>query len=421
MHGDFVGMPLVGIQYLSGYPQGASLQITTNLFYVITFKSPRADMSRSEINLSLLQKANMPNLFSEFAPATKQDWLNKIEKELKGRPFEDLQWQLGEFGIVEPFYVAEDVAKTTPIRMPLFCKIGEDILVENAKTANENLLEGLLNGVNAPGIHFIRNPQMKTWEKVFEGVEADWIETHFYWKNASWKDWQSILSEFQEYNSSKNKPLAEINGAIHFEPGNEDFSTLAADLKHWESVFPFFKFITVSGKTNWQGKEHVVDELRATIQQGIEVLDKLTDEGLDAKTIADNLQFSVYVGTSYFIEIAKLRALHLLWANVLKAYNVEVDTVKIDVEFAPQTQDENPNTNLIKATTMAMAAHIGGAARLTVLPSKDNAFGRRIARNVQHLLQMESHFGKVNDPSAGSYYIEVLTRRMVEQVWERLV
>lgn len=362
----------------------------------------------------------MPNLFSEFAPATKQDWLVKIEKELKGRPYEELQWQLGDLGIVEPFYVAEDVHQTTPIRMPIFCKIGEKVSVENSKSASEILLEGLLNGVNAPGIQFYRNPQMNTWSTLFEGVESDWIETHFYWENAGWKDWQSILSEFQTYNQSKNKPLAEINGAIHFEPSEEDFSALAADLKHWETVFPFFKFITVSGKKNWQGKEKIVDELQATIRQGIEILDKLTDEGLDAKTIADNLQFSVYIGTSYFVEIAKLRALHLLWANVLKAYGVQVETVKIDVEFAPQTQDENPNTNLIKATTMAMAAHLGGAARLTVLPSKDNAFGRRIARNVQHLLQMESHFGKVNDPSAGSYYIEVLTRRLAEKVWENL-
>lgn len=363
----------------------------------------------------------MPNLFSEFTPTTKQDWLAKIEKELKGRSFEDLQWQLGELGVVEPFYTSEDTEKNTPIRMPIFCKIGETTFVENAKVANENLLEGLINGVNAPTIQFARNPQMKTWEKVFDGVEADWIETHFEWQNASWKDWQSILSEFQEYNLSKNKTLAEINGAIHFEPGEEDFSALAADLKKWESIFPFFQFITVSGKTNWQGKEDIIDELRATVQQGIDIMDKLTDEGLDAKTIADNLQFSVHIGTSYFIEIAKLRALHLLWANVLKGYNVPVNTVKIDVTFAPQTQDENPNTNLIKATTMAMAAHLGGASRLTVLPSKDNAFGRRIARNVQHLLQMESHFGKVNDPAAGSYYIEVLTKKITEKVWEKLV
>ena len=360
----------------------------------------------------------MPKLFSEFPPVSKQEWLAKIEKELKGRPFEDLRWQLGELGISEPFYTAEETEKTAPIRMPVFCKIGEMTEVENAADANKHLLEGLGNGVNAPGIHFSRNPQQKTWEKLFENVETDWIETHFYWKNASWKDWYSLLGEFQNYNLAKNKPLADINGALHFEPNDEDLSRLASDLRHWESVFPFFKFITVSGKGYWKGKEYIIEELTAVIQKGVRILDKLTDTGLEAQTVADNLQFSVYVGTSYFLEIAKLRALHLLWANVLKAYDVSVETVKIDVAFAPQTQDENPNTNLIKATTMAMAAHLGGAARLTVLPSRNNSFGRRIARNVQHLLQMESHFGKVNDPSAGSYYIENLTRKMVVKIWE---
>ena len=362
----------------------------------------------------------MSNLFAEFSPATKQDWLNKIEKELKGRPFEELQWKLKELGVIEPFYMKEDVPQAAPIKMPVDCKIGETTFVENAKAANAQLLEGLTNGVNAPGIVFQRNPQMKTWEALFNEVQADWISTNFYWENASWKDWNSILKEFQEYNESKGKALSDINGAIHFQPKKEDYPTLAKDLKHWETTFPFFKFMTINGKPNWNGTENVVTELSTIIKKGIEVLDHLTDAGLDAKTIADNLQFSICIGTSYFVEIAKLRALHLLWANVLKAYEVQVDRVQIDVAFAPETQDENPNTNMIKATTIAMVAHIGGAARLTVTPSHQNDFGRRIARNVHHLLTMESHFDKVNDPSAGSYYIETLTRKIVEQVWGSL-
>ena len=362
----------------------------------------------------------MSNLFAEFSPATKQDWLAKIEKELKGRPFEELLWQLGELGVIEPFYIKEDVSQNAPIKMPIDCKIGEITFVENAKEANAQLLEGLTNGVNAPGIVFKRNPQIKTWEALFNEVQADWISTNFYWENANWKDWNSILKEFQEYNESKGKTLTEINGAIHFHPKKEDYTSLVNDLKHWEATFPFFKFITIDGKPNWEGTEQVVSELTTIIKNGIGVLDQLTDAGLDAKTIADNLQFSICVGTSYFVEIAKLRALHLLWANVLKAYEVQVDRVHIDVEFASETQDENPNTNLIKATTMAMVAHIGGAARLTVTPAHQNDFGRRIARNVQHLLTMESHFDKVNDPSAGSYYIEKLTQKMVEKVWKGL-
>lgn len=362
----------------------------------------------------------MSNLFAAFSPATKQDWLTKIEKELKGRPFEELQWQLGELGVIEPFYMSGDVPHSAPIKMPVDCKIGETTFVENAKVANAQLLEGLMNGVNAPGIVFKRNPQMKTWEALFNEVQADWITTNFYWENANWKYWSSILEEFQTYNESKGKSLSEINGAIHFQPKKEDFSTLANDLKKWESVFPFFKFITIDGQSNYNGATTVITELTKTIQQGIEVMDNLTNGGLDAKTIADNLQFSVSIGTSYFIEIAKLRALHLIWANVLKSYKVPVGQVQIDVTFAPDTQDENPNTNMIKATTMAMVAHIGGASRLTVLPAHQNAFGRRIARNVQHLLIKESHFDKINDPSAGSYYIETLTRKMVEQVWSQL-
>ncbi len=80
---------------------------------------------------------------------------------------------------------------------------------------------------------------------------------------------------------------------------------------------------------------------------------------------------------------------------------------------------------MIRAATQALSAVIGGADRLYVLPSnaalgeESSAFSRRIARNVQHLLQLESHTDKVIDPAAGSYYIEKLTDKLTEQAWAK--
>ena len=76
---------------------------------------------------------------------------------------------------------------------------------------------------------------------------------------------------------------------------------------------------------------------------------------------------------------------------------------------------------MIRTMTIAMSAVIGGVNRLTILPAdqKANAFTTRIARNVQHLLKMESYLDRVIDPSSGSYYIEKLTKLLVEKTWEK--
>ena len=156
-------------------------------------------------------------------------------------------------------------------------------------------------------------------------------------------------------------------------------------------------------------------------------LEKLSERGIPIKDIAAAMQFSVPLGKSYFLEIANLRALKLLWFNVLKAWDAPLVPPSIAVRYQPEAYSDDLYTNMIRATTMAMAAVQGGANRLTVMPydagrealaSYPQAFGRRIARNVQHLLKMESGLDEVADPAAGSYYIETLTRQLAEKAWE---
>jgi methylmalonyl-CoA mutase len=137
------------------------------------------------------------------------------------------------------------------------------------------------------------------------------------------------------------------------------------------------------------------------------------------------LQISISIGKSYFVEIAKLRALRILWNNVLQAYGATLAPAEIVVSFTRDSQDENIHTNMIRAATQTMSAVIGGADRIYVLPANaatgvpSDAFTRRIARNVQHLLQLESYFDKVIDPAAGSYYIEKMTELLAQNAWSQ--
>jgi methylmalonyl-CoA mutase len=155
-------------------------------------------------------------------------------------------------------------------------------------------------------------------------------------------------------------------------------------------------------------------------------LQKLTERGLSAEQAAGILQFSIPVGKSYFLEIAKIRAFRLLWLNILKAWDVPLDYPVTEARFQAESYTDELYSNMIRATTMAMSAVLGGADRLTVVPydagreeqaAYPQAFGRRIARNVQHLLKMESSFSEIPDPAAGSYYIEKLTQQLAERAW----
>jgi len=165
------------------------------------------------------------------------------------------------------------------------------------------------------------------------------------------------------------------------------------------------------------------------VKRGNLYLEKLTERGLSPAEAANTLQFSIALGKSYFLEIARIRAFKLLWLNVLKAWGAPLDYPAVEAHFQPEAYSDELHTNMIRATTMAMSAVLGGADRLTVLPydagreaqaTYSQSFSRRIARNVQHLLKMESFFHEIPDAAAGSYYIEKLTQQLAEKAWAEL-
>lgn len=182
---------------------------------------------------------------------------------------------------------------------------------------------------------------------------------------------------------------------------------------------PLFKTGIIDVTTFFKGSENVIDELTETV--------KACDTWLaqrEGKT-SESVIVKFDIGISYFIEIAKLRAFKLLWGNLLEAYQLEPTEPTLWAHISEASQVENTHTNKIRATTQAMSAVIGGIEILSIAPSdtiegENSDLNIRIARNIQHLLQMESYLDKVADPSAGSYYIEKLTNQMAETVWAKL-
>lgn len=181
-------------------------------------------------------------------------------------------------------------------------------------------------------------------------------------------------------------------------------------------------------ETPWhEGGADLALGLGLTLSSAVATLRAMEERGLAPEEVAPRFQFNVAVGTDFFAEMAKLRALRLLWSRVLTAAGVapELTGAFIHARTARRCQANlDPHVNLLRSTTSAMSAVMGGADSLHVTPfdaevGRPDRFSRRIARNVQLILAHECHFDQVTDPAGGSWYVESLTRDLATAAWER--
>jgi methylmalonyl-CoA mutase len=365
------------------------------------------------------------DFFSEFPPVSKDEWLRQIAKDLKGRPLEELDWQIGDDLKVSPFVHAEDFA-ASPLPFSDEAnnwEICEDVFVNERVAANRQALEALEGGAGGLRFIFEKMPDAAVFEQVFEKIHLDFIGLHFAGPGVA-ENPGAILGNLERLAKQKGISTQNLRGSLGYDPavkaGIIDWRYLVDLAVFAKEKFPQFRLVTVAIPPSASG-------LTTGLKRGNLYLEKLTERGLSPAEAANTLQFSVSVGKSYFLEISKLRAFKLLWLNVLKAWGAPLNYPVVEANFQPEAYSDELYTNMIRATTMAMSAILGGADRLTVLPydagresqaTYSQSFSRRIARNVQHLLKMESFLNEIPDAAAGSYYIEKLTEQLAEKSWE---
>lgn len=167
-------------------------------------------------------------------------------------------------------------------------------------------------------------------------------------------------------------------------------------------------------------------ELGASIYEGALVLRKLTAAGLSVDEAASVIEFRYAATVEQFPTIAKLRAARRLWARVLELSGAS-NTIQYQhaVTSRPMLSKYDPYVNLLRTTVAAFAAGVGGADSVTVLPfdianGRPDETGRRLARNLSHLLVDESHLAVVTDPAGGAYGVEKLTDDVAVAAWEEL-
>lgn len=369
--------------------------------------------------------------FSDFPPVSKAQWLEQIARDLKDRPIESLRWQAGPGLVIDPLVHADDFTQPLPDAAgSLRWEIAESIDATTPSECNARAIEALQHGVEALRINFQESPSPSDFETMFEGVYADFIGLHF--AGAGLKSNPgAVCLGLDKLATARGFNTAQLRGTLAYDPTEAvlpDWRYLADLIEHTSGALPQFRIIGLDVTKASVKPEDAVNELVSLLDRANRCFEKLTERGVAPEKVAANLHVSLGLGSSYFFEMARLRAFRLLWLHLLEAWGVAPEYPEIEVHFHPDAYDDNLYTNMIKAATMAMSAVLGGANRLYVLPydagreSKATyppAFGRRIARNVQHLLKMESGFEALSaDPAAGSYYLETLTNQLAEATWQ---
>jgi len=400
-------------------------------------------------------------LFTEFPAVTTEEWMAKINADLKGADFEKkLVWKTNEGFKVNPFYRSEDVkdmktVDSLPGEFPYVrgtkkdndWYVRQDISVVDIKAANAKALDVLNKGVTSLG--FCIKSDAVTAENIkalLEGICPEAVELNFSTCNKKSLELTKILVD---YLKSKDVDVMKCFGSVNFDPfktilkkgkDNTEWVKQAADIATVAVALPRFRVLSVNANLLSDGGAFSYQELGYALACGNEILSKLVGAGLDATLVAKKIKFNFGIGSNYFMEIAKFRAGRWLWAEIVNAYspkcnhdcpNKSEDGIcrcAAKMYTHAQTSAYNmtvydAHVNLLRTQTEAMSATIAGVNSLTVLPfdesfKSSDEFSERIARNQQLLLKEECHFDKITDPSAGSYYIENLTNSLAEEAWK---
>lgn len=367
-------------------------------------------------------------MFSDFQPVSHQQWKDKISQELKERDFSEIISRTDENFDILPFYQKADVplanANCFLHNKEYFYpqNIWKLFLAMNNNTsipAGQNLQLILDDFQGNEGISV-----KDDLDSLLQNVNVENSDVCF----ISGLQAIAIIELIKKYNE---KHGVMIRGNIDNDPIINLFirGVVASkeDMIRCKNVITRctenFMGLSIQGQNFPELGANKVQELAFTFAAAIEYCDQLTDLGLSYETIVGNMQFCFGISGNYFLEIAKLRAAKLLWANIASQLNMS-QTFPILIHgktsmYNKSLQDNH--TNIIRTTIEAMAAVSGGCHALTIYPydyPTSSVQGVRIAKNIHHILHEEAFFDQCLNAASGAYYIEQLTEQFVNSAWK---
>lgn len=392
---------------------------------------------------------NKEKLFTEFSAPTTQEWLDKIEVDLKGADFQKrLVWKTNEGFSVQPFYRREDVEKLqTPNAMPdefPFVRgnkkdnnlwyVRQEIDASDAKTANAKALDILNKGIDSLSFTIPGDSVSADFiEQLLDGVLCDVVEVNF---NTCKRHSVELAKILVAYFEKKGYDKEKVVGSIDWDPiekivvkGHDVQAVLKLGPALIDALkeYPNFRCVSVNSVSLNNSGAYIVQELGYALAWGNEYLQQLVDAGVEPTLAASKIKFNMGISENYFMEIAKFRAARMLWAQIVKQYEPKCDCAcKMCVNAITTSYNMtiyDAYVNMLRSQTETMSAAISGVHSIVVTPfdavyETPNDFSERIARNQQLLLKEECHFDKVVDPASGSYYIEELTTSLAAEGWK---
>jgi methylmalonyl-CoA mutase len=332
--------------------------------------------------------------FSEFEKDNYEDWLTRVEKELRGAHFSKIVWKTAAGQEVDPYQVKHTTLPSVAGGKPGW-KIRQDIQVSERSAEH--------------------------WKNT--GLD----QVGFELKHRS----PEFIERLLEANIEPVLKISDLSQAAESREGVVEFTPYSSLTQLTDWGLPNFKGgsnsnlqFTSDGCLLSNSGAHAIMEVAMALSQGHEILLKLLENGLSVTDAASKIGFKLSSGIVFYPELVKIRVLRLLWATIVRGYdNKSTGETKIHSTTSQlMSTGIEPHNNLLRTTTAAMAAVIGGTDSLEVLPydiesdSKDSS-SSRLARNIQNLLADEGQLGRVADAAKGSYFLDKLTADMADECW----
>ncbi|HVY84453.1 MAG TPA: methylmalonyl-CoA mutase family protein [Caulobacterales bacterium] len=372
-------------------------------------------------------------------PADESAWRALVEKALKGAPWRKLITRTADGIEINPLYREADFATEGDIAgfpgaAPFVrgARASGPWLVRQAydhpdpTQTNRDILADLQGGVGA--VELVIDPAGANGVAIKDARDLDTALADVILEAAPVSlDGGSHAPAIATLLRHKLKGVAAPGTAFNLDPLHASMDALQEAVRAWRDL-PAATILRVDARPAHEAGGSEAQEIAYALSAGILQLRLLQAQGLNADQAAGALRFAVSVGPDVLVEAAKLRALRLCWARVMEASGAAPEKRAAHIHaFTSRRMLTRYDawTNILRITSAAFAAGVGGADDVTTLPFTDalgiaTPFARRIARNTQHVLLDESHLGHVLDPAGGAWFVEELTHQLAQTGWAKM-
>jgi methylmalonyl-CoA mutase len=372
----------------------------------------------------------MDHLLEEFPPVSSAEWDAAIARELKGANYAKRLIRQSEEGFeVRPYYRAQNLKElafldASPGAFPYRrgsstsgdWRIREEIDEKDVESANRAARAAVAAGAEEIIFSSALAERADELEALLRNLDR--IPIHF---ERTDKGLLQLLNE-----RVGTGRLGTGCGGARISTGYDALAGIDIAAEVIGDSRGVFVPFTVHGETFEECGATAVEEVGFTLAAGIDFLASAAEHGVDVERAAAALEFSFAIGSTFFFQIAKLRAFRMLWARAMECFGVR--RIGAVARIAARTSRWNktiydPHVNILRVTTESMSAVLGGTDSVTVAPfdacyKRPDEASRRLARNTQLILKHEACMGRVADAGGGSYYLETLTDLLANGSWK---